>query len=217
MPHAEAEHEIDALRFWAGEPSVRLLEADPNLNAMLLERCDPGTSLRTLPEGEQDVVIAGLLRRLWRSPEAPHRFRPLSSMLAHWKSETVRRSSSWLDPQLVQAGLRALDELCDSAPLEVLLATDLHAGNVLRAQRHPWLVIDPKPYVGDPSYDATQHLLNCRSRLLSDPDSTIRRLSDLLELSHERVRLWTFARAATDSSSSWPARDLLALARDLAP
>ena len=27
---------------------------------------------------------------------------------------------------------------------DVLLATDLHAGNVRRAEREPWLVIDPK-------------------------------------------------------------------------
>ena len=35
---------------------------------MLLERCEPGTLLRALPEPEQDVVLAGLLRRLWRAP-----------------------------------------------------------------------------------------------------------------------------------------------------
>jgi streptomycin 6-kinase len=40
-----------------------------------------------------------------------------------------------------------------------LLATDLHTGNVLAAQRQPWLMIDPKPYVGDPCYDLGQHLL----------------------------------------------------------
>jgi streptomycin 6-kinase len=36
-----------------------------------------------------------------------------------------------------------------------MLATDLHAGNVLRAQREPWLVIDSKPFVGDRACDAT--------------------------------------------------------------
>ncbi len=75
----------------------------------------------------------------------------------------------------------------------VLLATDLHAGNILRSKRKPWLLIDPKPFVGDPAYDATQHLFNCRARLRSDPHGTIRRISDLLGLDHERVGLWTFA------------------------
>jgi streptomycin 6-kinase len=88
-------------------------------------------------------------------------------------------------------------ELLHSAPARVLLATDLHAGNVLRARRAPWLVIDPKPFVGDPAYDATQHLLNCSARLRSDPDRLIRRFADLLSVDHDRVRLWLFARVVT--------------------
>ena len=50
------------------------------------------------------------------------------------------------------------------------LCTDLHAGNVLRADRQPWLMIDPKPHVGDPTYDALQHMLNCPARLHAEPD-----------------------------------------------
>jgi len=45
MPHLEGEQEIAGLRFWAGDPTVRLLEADDGLNAMLLERCEPGDAL----------------------------------------------------------------------------------------------------------------------------------------------------------------------------
>ena len=59
MPHMEGEHEIDGLRFWNGDPTVHILAFDEELNAMLLERCEPGTTLRALPEEEQDVVIAG--------------------------------------------------------------------------------------------------------------------------------------------------------------
>ncbi|MBM3264203.1 MAG: hypothetical protein FJY97_12370 [candidate division Zixibacteria bacterium] len=59
MPHMEAEHEIEGLRFWDGDPSARLFDADPDVNAMLLERCIPGTRLRTLPETEQDRVTTG--------------------------------------------------------------------------------------------------------------------------------------------------------------
>ena len=50
MPHMEGEHEIQALRFWNGDPTVQLLKADDELGAMLLERCEPGTKLRALPE-----------------------------------------------------------------------------------------------------------------------------------------------------------------------
>src|SRR6266542_5726898 len=66
MPHMEAAGELEGLRFWDGDPTVRLLESDAGLNAMLLEACEPGTPLRDLPEPEQDVVVAGLLRRASR-------------------------------------------------------------------------------------------------------------------------------------------------------
>jgi len=213
----EGEHEIEGLRFWNGDPTVRLLEADDDLGAMLLERCEPGTALRTLPEPEQDVVIARLLRRLWRPPVAPHPFRSLSAMIAHWHDETLAQAEHWRDDSLVREGLRVFKELAHTAPAHVLLATDLHAGNVLRARREPWLVIDPKPFVGDPAYDATQHLRNCDLRLRTDPNGTIRRFADLLGVDHDRVRLWMFARAAAEPRDDWKDDRLTHVARAIAP
>jgi streptomycin 6-kinase len=217
MPHMEGEHELQGLRFWNGDPTVRLLEADDELDAMLLERCEPGTALRALPECEQDIVIAGLLRRLWRSPSAPHPFRPLSTMTEYWSDHTLADIERWPDTGLVREGLRLFKELSRTAPVEVLLATDLHAGNVLRSEREPWLVIDPKPFVGDPAYDATQHLFNCDERLRSDPEGTIRHIADLLCVDRERVRLWTFARAAAEPRDDWRHDRSMALARAIAP
>jgi len=216
MPHMEGEHEIQGLRFWNGDPVVRLLEADVALGAMLLERCEPGTPLRALPEPDQDLVIAGLLRRLWRPPSDPHPFRPLSAMMEYWARETLADVRQWPDAGLVREGLRLFRELPRTAPIQALLATDLHAGNVLRSQREPWLVIDPKPFVGDPAYDATQHLFNCDERLRSDPHGTISRIADLAGVDRERVRLWTFARAAAEPRQDWT-DDSIALARAIAP
>jgi streptomycin 6-kinase len=98
----------------------------------------------------------------------------------------------------------------------VLLATDLHAGNVLQAKREPWLVIDPKPFVGDPAYDATQHLFNCMARFLADPDRTIGGFAELLGVERERVHLWAFARAAPEPRDDWDDNERLTLARMLA-
>lgn len=216
MPHMEADQEIDGLRFWNGDPTVRLLASDERLNAMLLERCEPGFTLRSLPEEDQDVVIAGLLRRLWRTPSAPHPFRPLSVMIEYWVEETRANDERWPDAGLVRDGLRTFEDLSGSdATHDVLLHTDLHAGNVLSAQRDPWLVIDPKPFVGDPAYDATQHLLNCNARMREDPLGTIARLAALLELDGDRVRRWMFARAAAETRSVWN-EGRMTLARALA-
>ena len=93
----EADNEIDGMRFWDGEPTARLWEFDTQHNALLLERCDPGTPLQALPEPEQDVVLAGLLRRLWRVPVAPHPFRHLSVITENRAAEARAKTDHWID------------------------------------------------------------------------------------------------------------------------
>jgi streptomycin 6-kinase len=205
--HYEAEHEPDALRFWAGRGAVQLVTVDDRTGALLLERCRPGTTLRALPEPEQDVVLAGLLPRLWREPPPGHPFRPLAQMCEQWARGFERRTAEapvlGLDPGSARLGLQLLRTLPGTADREVLLGTDLHAGNILAAEREPWLMIDPKPYLGDPAYDVGQHLINCPERLRTDPAGTARRLADLLELDPDRVLQWLFARVV-QLSPEWP-------------
>lgn len=198
MPHMEARDEIDGLLLWNGEPTVMVHASDKADNVMLLERCVPGTPLKTLPEAEQDRVVAQMLRRLWSTPPSGSTFRPLSDMIAEWNREVLAVLDRYADPKLAEEGVRVREELATDTEVSVLLATDLHAGNILRAERAPWLVIDPKPFVGDPAYDATQHLLNCPDRLRTTPRATIDTLADLLELDRRRLRLWMFGRLATE-------------------
>lgn len=214
MPHMEGEHEIAGLRFWNGDGMIRLLDADESLNAMLLERCIPGDSLAERPALEQDTIIATLLRRLWREPPSDAPFRPLSEMIVAWRAETLSYERQWSDPPLVREGLDLFERLANDAAPRVLLATDLHAGNVLRAEREAWLAIDPKPFVGDPAFDATQYLMDCRGRLAADARGTVQKLADLLGVDRGRVHAWLFARLAAEPRTDWTAQsDTLALAR----
>lgn len=208
LPHFESEHEAEGLRVWDGDGIVRLLDADDGLGALLLERCEPGTALADVAdEPTQDGIVAGLLRRLWRRPPPGHRFRGLDALVGAWWGPSLARLSDRfadrIDPGLIRTAARLLNELPGSADREVLLLTDLHAGNVLAAQREPWLAIDPKPFVGDPAYDATQHLLNCLPRVTANPTATIRHLAGLLEVDPERVHGWLLARAVAESLEAW--------------
>jgi len=219
MPHMEGAHEIQGLRYWNGNPTVQLLEADEDLGAMLLERCRPGDMLRSEPEVTQDVVITTLLKRLWRKPAPPEElagFRRLSDMLESWSNETLAQAQHWPDSGLVSEGLRLLQSLAKPSPTDKLLATDLHAGNVLRSEREPWLVIDPKPFIGDVAFDVVQHLHVCEARLRADPIGMVWRLADLAEVDAERLRLWTFARAAADPRPAWNNLVWMEIARALA-
>lgn len=219
--HREAEHEAEALRFWAGDGAVRCFRtrALDDTTALLLERCTPGEQLgQSLPEPEQDVVIAGLMRRLWeRQPADREPFGSLVTMCdlwAEWFELDFARDSQGLDPGLAREGMVMLRELPRTAGREVLLCTDLHAGNVLSSQREPWLVIDPKPFVGDPAFEPVQHMFNCEARLAADPHGLSLRMAELLELDAERVRQWLFARCVQESIPAHPMRQL---ARRLAP
>jgi streptomycin 6-kinase len=219
--HREAEHEAEALHFWDGDGTVRCVASRrrEDTTALLLERCEPGTPLScSLPETSQDVVVAGLMRRLWeRRPPDGHPFRSLQQMCdrwADWFELDFGTDSRGLDSGLAREGIVMLRLLPGTADHNVLLCTDLHAGNVLAAERQPWLVIDPKPFVGDPAYDVVQHMLNCDERLATDPLGLAQRMAGLLELDPERVRLWLFARCAQESLYDLTMREP---ARRLAP
>ena len=58
-------------------------------------------------------------------------------------------------------------------------------------------------------------VFRCDERVRGAPLDTVRRFADLLGVDPERVRLWTFARAA-EPRTDWDERSV-ALARALAP
>jgi streptomycin 6-kinase len=219
--HREAEHEADALRFWDGDGAVRCFKTFSlaDTTALLLERCVPGEQLgQALPEREQDAVIAGLMRRLWaREPVDGQPFGSLARICdqwADWFERDCEADGRGFDPGLARAGMAVLRELPRSADRSVLLCTDLHAGNVLSSRREPWVVVDPKPFIGDPAFEPVQHMFNCEERLATDPEGLSRRMAELLELDAERVRLWLFARCVQESVRALPMRHL---ARRIAP
>jgi streptomycin 6-kinase len=210
FPGGEERDEAAGLRLWNGNGAVRLHAAHESGSAyaLLIERCLPGTPLgQALPEPEQDQVVTGLLRQLWAQPHTAYPFRPLAQMCAAWAGEFEREYAAAgpadrLDPGLARAGIALFRALPRTTGRQVLLCTDLHGDNVLAARRAPWLVIDPKPYVGDPAYDVLQHMLNCEARLAADPGALALRMADLGGLDGGRVRQWLFARSVQESVGS---------------
>jgi streptomycin 6-kinase len=210
FPGGEERDEAAGLRIWDGNGAVKLHRAEESESAygLLLERCQPGTPLgQMLPGPEQDQVVARLLRRLWAQSHAAYPFRPLAQMCDAWAGEFEREYAAAgpgdrIDPGLARAGIALFRALPRTADSQVLLCTDLHGENILAALREPWLVIDPKPYVGDPAYDVLQHMLNCEDRLAAGPGALALRMADLAGLDGGRVRQWLFARSVQESIGS---------------
>ncbi|MEM7077353.1 MAG: aminoglycoside phosphotransferase family protein [Pseudomonadota bacterium] len=194
-PHYEATWEIDGLAAWRGEHTVHLLDHDRSRHALLLERLMPGHALSGEDAMTQDREIGRLLPLLWSTPPPPG-VAPLTQMIERWVVGAQARI-----PQLpaahramVAAGMTELRTLAVDPVAARLLATDLHAGNVLAGTRRPWVVIDPKPFVGDPCYDLTQHLLNIKPRLESEGSAVVKQLAAATGVDAHRVWRWLFAR-----------------------
>ncbi|WUJ71291.1 aminoglycoside phosphotransferase family protein [Kribbella soli] len=194
FPHPGNVHEPDAFEAWGGEGAVKLYERDDARYAMLLERVHPTTLL----EHNEDVVVtAGELHRRLTIP-APDGLPRMSARADVWEEE-LRKDAAELDhalPQyVVDAALAVVDELGRDQP-EILIHGDFHPRNILRADREPWLAVDPKGYVGDPAYDATTFLRTRAAHQLGADDlmSVLNRELELFaesaELEPERIRRW---------------------------
>ena len=191
----ETEHEADALRLWDGDGAIRLLDELPTRGALLLERCVPGTPLSSAGADVAMDVLEGLLPRLWKPAIAP--FRSLAEEAATWADGIRTRWDEAGRPfsrRLLDATLDALDSLPPTQGEQVLLHQDLHAANILAAQREPWLAIDPKPLVGEREFGLAPIIRS--SELGHGRRNVIRRLDYLtttLGLDRERARLWCLA------------------------
>ncbi len=198
--HVEADHEADALEAWGGRGAVRLVARDDGRRALLLERCVPGTRLWDAGLDEA-VVVAELLPRLQLDVGREHLFVLLADEADRWAEDVPRWYASGGEPferALLEVALDVYRTVDRSATL--LVNQDLHGGNVLRAAREPWLVIDPKPVVGEPELEA--------SGLLRNADSVSRWLDVLADLGfdRERARGWGVAHNlawAWDEQRGW--------------
>jgi streptomycin 6-kinase len=148
FPEPESEQEADALRHWNGEGAVRLLAHDEARRALLIERCLPGTELWSIEGDEEATRIATtVLRRLWRSAVNVSGYRLLADEAARWAEELPadwRALGRPFDRELLEEAVAACVELGPDQGEHIVLHQDFHGGNVLRAEREPWLAIDPK-------------------------------------------------------------------------
>lgn len=200
----ETRNEIAALRVWDGRGAARLLEADPDLGALLVERLDPGTLLVELADADDDaatMVAADVLRRLSRPLPTCHGLRPLESWCAAYDRNraVLADGRDGFPSEMFQHADAMRHDLLASTDAPSVLHGDLHHFNVLRAQRARWLAIDPKGLAGDRCFDVCQFLRNPRPV----PISLNRRRLDIfcseLGLDRERTRAWCFVHAVLDA------------------
>ena len=197
--------EAAALHEYDGDGAVRLYDADPESGALLLERLRPGTPLVDHPDREAAIdVVCRLLRRLRRPPPPAHAFPLVADLAEVWAEElpaAYERHGRPFARDLLDEAVEFARGPATAEDGTCLVNRDAHLGNVLAAEREPWLLIDPKPLVGGPSFDAGYLLWDL---LGGEPTRAaagclVTRLAEGLDVDPLRVRGWALVRAVENA------------------
>ncbi len=209
---------VAALRVYAGDGTVRVLDESVDEGMILLERAVPGRTLSELVDNDDAMatdVVATVLETLWREVPADQ---VTSGELGAWRRPFSRidtlgveidsylRNLGYrrlLPTTLVTDARRVVDELLDSVPRRVLLHGDLHHDNIVSSDRSPtgWLAIDPNGRHGDPGYDVAAMFFNPMPWVgqVTDLEGLLRsrsgQLAARLAMDEERIKAWAFVKA----------------------
>jgi streptomycin 6-kinase len=146
-------------------------------------------------------AAANLVKKLWRPPPKNHPF----PTIENWGQGFQRLRKNFqggtgpFPKKLVEKAEALFCDLLSSSSEPILLHGDLHHRNILKAQREPWLAIDPKGVVGEPAYEIGAYLRNPFPEILQEDDIqylTAQRLeifADMLPLDPSRIMSWGFS------------------------
>ncbi|WP_067569648.1 aminoglycoside phosphotransferase family protein [Nocardia acidivorans] len=216
--------EAAGLYCYRGDGAVRLYEFDSASNSLLLEWARPGTPLLVQPgfpslEGRPENIgrverACALYRRLRREPVGvPADFPPLpeaAGMVAEWVAMFTTPKphiAQVIPPALLDRAAEWCERLAvPDGPL-LVVNRDTHLGNIVAAEREPWLLIDPKAYLGEAAFDAGFLVM---IQVQSDPNpehaaAVADRTAAALGVSVERARGWAFMRAMEEIA--WSVED----------
>lgn len=221
VPNRELVSEMNALKFFNGNGTVRLLEADEENAAFLMERIKPGEMLSALEDDEQATHIAAdVMLKLWRSLgssglplDAEQQAVRLQKFikLTDWFAELKKLRPAFnggtgpFPEKIIARVEETLPRLFAESSPPRLIHGDLHHFNILSFERGTqppgWLAIDPKGVIGPPEYEVRPFLINPMPNFLngSNPQvQTERRiaiLSERLGFARQSLRDWGLCHA----------------------
>ncbi len=180
-----ASQQAGALAFWAGDGAARLLRHDPARRALLLERLVPGTEASVVSEDEAIAAAIAVGRRIWRTAPTGTTYPAITDDVGRYLPPDTTY-------ELVPAARRAYAAMVPRA--DTVIHADLHHHNILR-RGDEWVVIDPKPMVGEPEYDIPPFLWNPlgTSPTRARTERRIRAFADA-GLDGDRIRTWAIVR-----------------------
>jgi streptomycin 6-kinase len=164
LPQPEQLTEIEALGLFSSDQVVNVLAWDEPKRALLMERIQPGLTLRSLldnPDLDTDLVsyAAPLLMSLQVPAEETCQLPTYQNWLKDGFSPEVLEQAPKL-AQYVDLALRLNRRLTDRWNDVFVLHGDLHHDNILKENHLGWVAIDPKGVIGPRIYDCGRFIHN---------------------------------------------------------
>lgn len=196
-------NEYNALKHFNGHNSVRVLDINEALSAMLLEQAIPGNSLKQMDKEETINVFSRVATSISSlpSPDNTH-----YTHMSEWCEAIDRIKGNRIDIDLVEKAKTLKSTLLNSAKNEYLCHGDLHLENIIQ-HGEEWLAIDPKGVIGEMAFEAaafdilTKEEIKNENSISSILLERTRRLSKSLEIEYKRLLEWFFLRSMI--SAQW--------------
>lgn len=177
--------------------------------AFLMERLEPGDSLKTLVKAGQDDAATRLLCQTIRELQS-HQYKQAEFTHISELAKSLSVLKNRLDDRIVSKAESLFHELTTDSTQDVILHEDLHHDNILSSGL-TWKVIDPHGYVGDPVFEVGSMIYNfwdCFPHDRSIAEVVERRLHILAEelpFDPQRIKAWAFCKTAL--SIAWTVED----------
>lgn len=197
-PGDDVSSEAQALRFWDGRGTVRLLDVDLPRAATLLERLDGSTSLADVGLTEAVTVIASVMRRLARpAPDSVISTAEIAAGDAERFRDDWERLGQPTTELVLTEAIAAAQRLSRRPPSGLAANGDLHYEQVLAADREPWLVVDPVLFRGDIEYDLGRILWSRLDEMETDADvrRQLGRIVAIADLDAANAQDWVIERS----------------------
>ncbi len=194
--------ELEALKFYDGVGSIKVLQQDVKNGVMLLEMAEPGTRIHDISPDEKQISLASNVMRMIHKPVTDNTALFFPAIL-DWAKAFDRHKEKFPTDSPVPAWMldkaeNIFKEFPKDKKEQVLLHGDLHSDNILLSQRG-WLSIDPKGLVGEREFELGAYLRNPHYDYPKGSDfkkletNRIIQFSEELGFDKKRIRDWSFA------------------------
>lgn len=204
------DHEKEALLYFSGNASVKMLDHNEQYHAMLLEQAIPGISLKSLYPDQIDYVMdcyAATINKLHAKP-LPHQHS--YKHVREWLQAIDKVNSNHIPEDLINHAIQIKNELLSYTSLDVFLHGDLHHDNIIKNDNE-WVTIDPKGIVGNAEFEVAAfdfiHAseFHRKSEMNNLYQSRINLLAKKTRLQPERIKKWVYVRLIL--SAVWSIED----------